>query len=558
MISACTDELKRKIGQMMVVGFPGGEEGYEQLERVLKSTAAGNIILFSRNFATAEEAHAVIAEVNRRVQAATGTRPLVCLDQEGGIVARIRQGVTPIPGAMAIGAAYGAGRISLHDVREIGRICGSELAAIGVNWNLAPVVDVNVNPDNPVIGVRSFGEEPELVADLASAYLAGLESAGVAGTAKHFPGHGDTNMDSHLSLPLIPHGMERLEKVELVPFKRLIAENVPVVMTAHVRFPAVEPDELPATLSKRVLTGLLRGKLGYRGLITTDCLEMKAIAGRFEDAAARAVEAGADFVMISHTAEAQEAAFESIVKFIEAGRITEAQIDESVARIAAAKKNLPAFVEDWSAAKPLLGLEASETEVEKVSRASLSMYRGADFPVGCGSLYIDVEADNLTGVEDGTLPVRAAKAVQKGVAGMNTISLPPDPEPELIRETLAKAESLMSTSASPDMGIVLGLYNPKAHPAQLELVRGFAAIAAKCHRRFGLVSMRSPYDAAPLSEMALEAARKAAGQPGCDAPSVLCAYEYSPLSAKMVADFIEGRIRADGRLPSGVYPRSSR
>ena len=183
MMSPSIERLRQKIGQMMVVGFPGGEAGFDQLDRVLKSTAAGNIILFSRNFSSAEEAHAVIAEVNRRVLAATGALPLVCVDQEGGIVARIRQGVTPLPGAMAMGSAFRAGAISLHDVREVGAVCGRELAAIGVNWNLAPVVDVNVNPANPVIGVRSFGEEPELVADMASAYLSGLSSAGVIGTA---------------------------------------------------------------------------------------------------------------------------------------------------------------------------------------------------------------------------------------------------------------------------------------------------------------------------------------------------------------------------------------
>ncbi len=328
-------------------------------------------------------------------------------------------------------------------------------------------------------------------------------------------------------------------------------------MTAHVRFPEVEPDELPATLSKRVLTGLLREKLGYGGLITTDCLEMKAIAGRFDRAAARAVEAGADFVMISHTAEAQESAFESIVKAIEAGTLSEARIDESVARIQAVKKNLPAFVADWNVAKAALGAQAAALEVEKVSRGAVSVYPGAEFPVGCGSLYIDVEADNLTGVEDGALPAHVAKAVQKGVAGMNTLSLPVEPSPDEIKDTLAKAKAMLGKSVGTEMGIVLGVYNPMAHPGQLELVRAVAGLAARRQRRFALVSTRSPYDAAKLAVMAHESAREAVGASGnAAAPSVLCVYEYSPLSAKAVADFLEGRIRAEGRLPSGAYPRS--
>ena len=230
---------------MLVVGFGPGEEGLSSLARTIDATLAGNIILFSRNTPDAGAAAETVAHAASIVRGATGADPLVAIDQEGGIVMRLRKGVAPIPGAMAQAAAFLGGGAELADIERLGAACGADLAVAGVNWNLAPVVDVNVNPKNPVIGVRSYGEDPVLVADLASAFARGLRSAGVMAAAKHFPGHGDTTVDSHLSLPLIPHDLPRLESVELLPFRRLIAEGVGSVMTAHVRFPAVEPEALP-------------------------------------------------------------------------------------------------------------------------------------------------------------------------------------------------------------------------------------------------------------------------------------------------------------------------
>ena len=247
--------LEWKIGQMLVVGFGPGETGLASLRKTVDQTLAGNIILFSRNTTDAKTTSEIAGRAKDIVRKATRLDPLVAIDQEGGIVMRLRKGVVPIPGAMAQAAAYLGGGAALADIERLGAACGADLAAAGVNWNLAPVVDVNVNPKNPVIGVRSYGENPALVADLASAFARGLRSAGVMATAKHFPGHGDTTVDSHLSLPLISHDLDRLESVELLPFRRLIAEGVGSVMTAHVRFPAVEPGALPATLSSKVIRG---------------------------------------------------------------------------------------------------------------------------------------------------------------------------------------------------------------------------------------------------------------------------------------------------------------
>lgn len=539
--------LKQKIGQMLVVGFPGGKEGLEQLSRVLERTLAGNLILFSRNVGEARELHGLVAELNTRVLKATGVLPLVSVDQEGGVVARIRKGVTPIPGSMAQAAAYEAGLVTKEEIRSLGSICGRELAALGLNWNLAPVADVNVNPRNPVIGVRSYGESPELAAELCAAYASGLGESGVLATAKHFPGHGDTEVDSHLGLPLVPHDRARLEAVELLPFRRLIAEGVPVIMTAHVRFPAVEPEALPATLSRRVLTGLLRGELGFKGLICTDCLEMKAIADHYENAAARAVAAGADLVCVSHTEGAQVAAAESIFAAVMRGEIDEARIDESVARIMAAKARIPARL-SWEEASPLLARPESLALSTRISRASLSLYPGSGFPAAPGSLYIDIEAENLTGAEDGAALDTVASALRKLGSRLESLSLPAEPGEAELDSALAAAEGLFSRPC-PAEGrpvLVLGLYNPKTHPGQVELLKRLARLAAARGRPLALVSMRSPYDAAWLAD--------SAAAEGSAPPAVLCSYEYSACSATSVAEFLTGLIRAEGRLPGGAHP----
>ncbi|KAF4325166.1 hypothetical protein G195_001310 [Phytophthora kernoviae 00238/432] len=220
---------------------------------------------------------------------------MISVDQEGGMVARIdKEGVTQVPGNMALGAT-GNPEYTL----ECAQILGHELKSIGIDMNLAPVLDVNNNILNPVIGVRSYGENAESVAAHGAAAIKGYQSRGVAATAKHFPGHGDTAVDSHLGMVTVPHERNRLEQVELLPFRRAIEAGVDAIMTAHVIFPAIEPEPIPATLSRKVLTGLLREEMGFEGIIITDCLEMHAISKPYgvAEAAIRAVEAGADLIL---------------------------------------------------------------------------------------------------------------------------------------------------------------------------------------------------------------------------------------------------------------------
>ncbi|MGA8118132.1 MAG: glycoside hydrolase family 3 N-terminal domain-containing protein, partial [Actinocatenispora sp.] len=242
-----------------------GMEGYT-LPSALRGWLAdglGGIVLFAHNIADGAQLGELVSDIR-----GAGTDVLVALDEEGGDVTRLHAtDGSPNPGNLALGAVD-----DVELTREVGAAIGAELAALGVNLNLAPVADVNTNPDNPIIGTRSFGSDPDRVAAHVVAYLEGLQSAGVTGCVKHFPGHGATAVDSHLALPTYSGNLEP----HLVPFRAAIAAGVRAILTAHVRFPAL--DDAPATLSRAVLTGLLREKLGYTGAVVTDSMTMNAIA----------------------------------------------------------------------------------------------------------------------------------------------------------------------------------------------------------------------------------------------------------------------------------------
>ncbi|MFC7441244.1 beta-N-acetylhexosaminidase [Laceyella putida] len=329
--------LDEKIGQMFIMGFRGetSEQAFTvnaHAEKLVKQHHVGGVILFDRNVENPRQ----VARLNQDLQALALNNgaeiPLfVTIDQEGGRVSRFQQGATLFPGNMALGATR---EPSL--AYQTGKEMGMELRAMGINLDMAPVLDVNNNPQNPVIGVRSFGENPHLVSQMGTEMIRGFHDAGVLTVLKHFPGHGDTSVDSHVGLPKVSHRRERLDKLELVPFKRAIAGGTDMVMSAHVVFPAIEPTpSLPATLSHRVLTDLLRKELKFDGVITTDDMEMGAIAEHFgtSRAAVKAIQAGADIVLVCHRLDVQEQTIAAVKKAVTSGQISEERIDQSVRRI---------------------------------------------------------------------------------------------------------------------------------------------------------------------------------------------------------------------------------
>ncbi|SDI48607.1 glycoside hydrolase family 3 protein [Natribacillus halophilus] len=324
--------IEEKVGQMLMPEFRTwhNEKVTKMLpaiEQLVERYHLGGVVLFGENVQTPAQTVELISDY----QAASDKYGmLITSDQEGGLVTRLSFG-TGMPGNMALGAGNNPAMS-----KRVGRTIGAELEALGINMNLAPSFDVNNNPDNPVIGVRSFGEDPVAVARHGVAVMEGTQEAGVAVTAKHFPGHGDTDVDSHIGSPEVPHDRDRLSDVEWHPFQEAINHDVDAIMTAHVALPAIENSgkeiTLPATLSEKVLTGLMREEMGYEGVIYTDSLQMNAIASHFTpvEAAIRAIQAGSDIVLMP--VDVEEVA-EWLITAVQEGEISEERIDDSVERI---------------------------------------------------------------------------------------------------------------------------------------------------------------------------------------------------------------------------------
>jgi beta-N-acetylhexosaminidase len=328
--------LHRRIGQLAVVGFEGKTLGPE-VRALAREFDLGGIILFARNVESPEQVADLAVEAQRLAQ----DLPLwVGVDQEGGRVARIRRPLTEWPPMLALGRADDealAGRFAAALARE--------MAAVGVSIDFAPVLDVLTNMKNPAIGDRALGDRPEVVARLGVAIVRGLQEGGVAACGKHFPGHGDTAVDSHLDLPVVEHSPERLREIDFVPFRAAIEAGVTALMTGHLLVPAFD-EANPATLSRRIVSGVLRSELGFDGLVFTDDLDMKAISGRFtrERAVVSAVAAGCDVVLMCGTDSASHAsALEALIGAVEQDLIPRAQIDDSVSRQRRAKARFAAL-----------------------------------------------------------------------------------------------------------------------------------------------------------------------------------------------------------------------
>ncbi len=327
--------VEEKVGNLFMFGFDGTTIT-DELKTLIEQYHIGGIIYFSRNIKNPKQ----VAELSYSIQSLSsnsghGLPVIISTDQEGGSVARLRDGVI-FPGNMGLGAIN-----SDSIVYEVGRIIGVELASVGINMDLAPVLDVNTNPLNPVIGNRSFGGDPKIVSSLGRAFIKGLHSSGILSVAKHFPGHGDTSLDSHLELPVMNKNLDELMNIHIKPFIDVIHSGVDAIMTAHVVYPALD-GENPATLSKVILTDLLRGKLGFGGVIMTDCMEMKAISANHSagDASVKALKAGVDMVLFSHTYSKQIEAYESVLKAVENGYISNEELETKVARVLQLRLNI--------------------------------------------------------------------------------------------------------------------------------------------------------------------------------------------------------------------------
>ncbi len=471
--------LDEKVGQMMMVGFDGARPPAHILAW-LASGRIGGIYLFSRNI----ETPAQVKDLADECRAAAKHPILVGIDQEGGLVARLRQGFSESPGAMALGAS---GDAKLAE--DVAFMLGTELAALGINWNFAPVADIAHQPDNPSVSTRSIGSEARLVSRMVAAQIKGLQRAGVAATVKHFPGLGNTVIDTHDDQAAVTGPLDYLYRHDLAPFRAAIRADVACVMLTHVKYEALDA-ELPATLSPRLVNGLLRTELGYQGAVCTDCMEMKAITRSFGagESAALAVLAGVDMPLFSHTRRQQKAAYDAVLAAARSGRIPEARIDQSVARICQLKNryrldNQPALGVVASDAHQALALRAARAGTVMVKRGETLPLDGNSGRIVC----IEFAARRISDAVDAAKRGRFSTLLSERLPHVDCHTINPRLPRVVARPRLQQLTSNADT-------VILLTRNAHTQPAQLKLARRVIDHA----ERSILICARNPYDAGKL------------------------------------------------------------
>jgi beta-N-acetylhexosaminidase len=514
-----TMTVEEKVGQLFMVFFFGPTLSPE-LRQMIEEYHIGGIVLFAivGNIESPPQVAGMINDAQALAVTSGARIPLfVSIDQEGGTVVRLTEGFTVFPSQMAVGATG-----STELAGRMAEVTAQELKALGINMNLAPVFDVNNNPDNPVIGLRSFGSSPELVSALGTVMIERYRQMGVIPTAKHFPGHGDTVVDSHYGLPVVPHNREHLDQVEFPPFRAAIAVGIPAIMTAHVLFPAIDPSAgSPATLSSLVLEGLLRQEMGFDGLIVTDSLSMGALANLVgtTEAAQLAFRAGADVLAygadIGHTPDESLAAYRRLLGLVQSGEISEDRLDASVRRILSVKEAYGLL--DWQptdldviAGK--VGSADHRAVAAEIARQSITLVRNVRDLV---PLREGEQALVAWPAEVGDLGERLAFCRKDLI--LRPLGLSPNATE--IEQILADAPIAAK--------IVIGTVNARRFPAQVQLIEALA------DRPLIVAALGEPYDLLAFPQV----------------DSYIATYGAQPISLDALAQVLCGEIDAQGALP---------
>ncbi|MDN0196974.1 glycoside hydrolase family 3 protein [Streptomyces sp. S.PNR 29] len=539
--------LEEKVGQLFVMRVYGHsatapdqadidanlkEIGVRTAAELVARYRVGGIIYFAWAHNTREPHQ--IADLSNGIQKASldlprGLPVLISTDQEHGIVARVGKPATLFPGAMAIGA----GR-SRSDARTLGRIAGRELRAMGIRQDYSPVADVNVNPANPVIGVRSFGADPKAVAALVAAEVAGYERSGVAATAKHFPGHGDTAVDSHTGFPVITHSRELWEKLDAVPFRAAIAAGIDSIMTAHLMVPALDDSGDPATLSRPILTGILREQLGYDGVVVTDSLGMEGVRTKYGDdrVPVLALKAGVDQLLNPPNLDL---AWKAVLTAVRDGELTEARLDASILRILRLKARLGLFRAPYvgqDGVDRTVGVRAHLKEADRIAdrTTTLLVNEGGLLPLSrrrhARILVVGADPASPSGTTGPPTGVLAAALTALGFTA-TALSTGTSPSAATIARAVAAARDADA--------VVVGTYNVTAGSSQKTLVRELLATG----RPVVAVAVRNPYDVAQLPEV----------------KAYLASYSWTDVELRAAARVIAGRVVPRGKLPVPV-PRA--
>lgn len=518
--------IEQKIGQLFVaVGYGSTAHaphpsnttttGVDTIADIVRTHHVGGLIYFvwSDNLQDIEQ----IATLSNDAQDAaldSGGIPLVIsADEERGVVYRLPAPATPLPGQMALGATG-----SRAHARKAGDIVGSEMRAAGLHQAFSPVVDVNIEAQNPVIGVRSLGADPSAVALLGAAQIKGMQKANCSAAAKHFPGHGDTATDSHLGLPVIDHTREELDTLDLPPFVAAIEEGVDAIMTAHIVVPVLDDSGVPATLSHPILTGLLRGELGFEGVIVTDSLAMEGVRTLFGDdrVPVEAILAGADQMLMPPDLVV---AIGGVRDAVASGEITEERVDESVRRILAQKLRRGLFEQvhvDPATAADSVGTRRSMSSAQRIAEDSITRITddGSALPLAEGASVL------VTGV--GTVAKFEVTSRELAEQGLKVIALP-DPATEQAAAVAEGVDAVLVLTSS------AGFVTPAA---QVELVEALVATGTPVIH----AALRNPYDVVHVGEVAVS----------------LASYGNADASLRALAGVLTGTVRTRGKLPVAI------
>lgn len=503
--------VKEMLGQKLVFGFHGTRLN-EEFKDLIREYKIGNVILFLRNIENAAQTRRLCGEIQELIREVTGYPAFIVIDQEGGLVTRLPDDAVNVPSAMAVAATD-----DTENARIAAEITIRQLKGLGANFNMAPVLDVNTNPANPVIGTRSFGDDPRKTAEFGAAAVRAYENTGVFCCGKHFPGHGDTSVDSHLGLPVIEKTLEELEEAELIPFRRCVEAGIHAIMTSHILFPKIEKGNIPGTMSRRIITGLLKEKLGFKGLVFSDCMEMMAIQEHYGTAAGTvaAFKAGVDLAGLSKTLEMMKETARAVNEAAEAGEFDMEELRQSVEKILAFKKKILVRPEP-----ELCDLPQDRAAVQRMHRQSVTLCSGsAPRPdentlfCGCGnyraSLVGNADADTIS-FPDYMASVFGGRSF---VTGRN-----PDE-----KEIQAAVEAAAGCGQ-----IVLGTISAHLYSGQLALAEALAATG----KELTVVALRNPYDIPALPDCACK----------------IAAWDYSLPAFRAVEEVFRGGGIA-GRMP---------
>ena len=500
---------------VICVGFDGARVADAPID-ALREFGPGAVILFGRNAGTAGDVWELVAAV----RAIASPAPLIAVDQEGGRVERLHDGVAALPSAMAVGAA---GDVALAE--RLGTLLGRDLSRLGISVDLAPVADLASQPRSRVIGTRAYGDDPEHVAAFAGAFARGLERSGVAAALKHFPGHGATADDSHVALPHVTADAATLRARDIVPFARAIAAGAAsIVLTAHVVVDALDARQ-PATMSRAILTGLLRGELGFDGVIATDCLEMDAIAAGIGtvSGAVEALAAGADLLLISHHVDVARAAAEAIAAAVHAGRVPLVRLQDAYARVYALRERLASIA-------PSAATQADEHAPLEAAQRAVTPIAGdphlrAGKPVTVISFEGELSDNAATSggtARSGDAPSLSGALRRRGWKS-ELMRVPLDPAGEDVDLLLEHVPALG------DREFVIVTRDAHLSPAQAGAVARILAVAPDAL----VVSARAPFDA----------------QLWPSARRVICLYGDRSIAFEGCADVLSGRAPLRGTLP---------